>query len=213
MENPYLTPPQVESPQSRSWGLGFLYGYQGPAQSSIPQSDVGAEDAAAFDQGVLAGQDAAINGLPLDSNCVDLNVERPDFLSLEVGSGVGEFVAAGVEFAIKKAVAGGILSMVLGVVELSMALETFSDDPAEALSEAAAKLQEQLTATGFTEPMTLFIGGGVDTNATGCELQLTPIFRDQENATSSVSALGRSQWLVVSWQTNQSGGATIVTSS
>jgi hypothetical protein len=39
MENPYLTPPQVESPQSRSWGLGFAHGFQGPNQSSMTPND------------------------------------------------------------------------------------------------------------------------------------------------------------------------------
>jgi hypothetical protein len=211
MENPFLTPPQVESPQSRSWGLGFLYGFQGPAQSSIPQSDVDAEDADAFDMGVLAGQDAAINGLPLDSPCVDLHVEGPT-LSLEFASGVGEGVLAGVEFVTKK-IAGGVLSAALAVIELSMALETFSDDPNAAITEVATNLQEQLASVGFSVPMELFIGGGVDTSATGCELLLTPVFRDQTAAETAARGLGRSQWLVVSWRTNQSGAATIVATS
>jgi hypothetical protein len=77
MENPFLTPPQVESPQSRSWGMGFAYGFEGPAQSSPAPTDIGPEDADAFDLGVLAGQDSAINGLALASSCIDLNVLGP----------------------------------------------------------------------------------------------------------------------------------------
>ena len=35
------------------------------------------EDVDAFNQGVLAGQGAAINGLAFDQSCVDLNAEGP----------------------------------------------------------------------------------------------------------------------------------------
>jgi hypothetical protein len=211
VENPFLTPPQVESPQSRSWALGFLYGFQGPAESSIAQSDVGAEDADAFDEGVLAGQDTAINGLPLANACVDLNVERPTF-SAEMASGLTE---AGIALweTFKGVFAGGVLSGVMAVVELSMALETHFDDPDEAISRAGTDLQQQLANLGFSGSLELFIGGGVDINATGCELQLTPIHRQQEGAVNAASNGGRPQWLVASWRTDQSGGVTVVASS
>jgi hypothetical protein len=61
VRNPCLTLPQVESPQSRSWAMGVSYGFQGPAQSSMTPAEIQPEDAGAFDEGVLAGQDAAIN--------------------------------------------------------------------------------------------------------------------------------------------------------
>jgi hypothetical protein len=77
IENPFLVPPQVESPQSRSWAKGFVWGFEGPANSSLPQEDLTIEDSDAFDQGVLAGQNSAINGLELDHPCIDLNVEPP----------------------------------------------------------------------------------------------------------------------------------------
>jgi hypothetical protein len=102
---------------------------------------------------------------------------------------------------------------VLALIELSMSLEAFSDDPDQRISEVAATLNEQLASVGFSESLVLFLGGGVDTSATGCELQLTPIFRDQGAAVSAAQAIGRPQWLVVSWRTDQSGGATIVASS
>ena len=60
IQNPFLIPPQVESPQSRSWGRGFAFGFQGPPASVEPGSNFPVEDLDAFDQGVLAGQTAAI---------------------------------------------------------------------------------------------------------------------------------------------------------
>jgi hypothetical protein len=211
MDNPFLTPPQVESPQSRSWGLGFLYGFQGPAQSTMTPADIQPEDADAFDQGVLAGQDTAINGLPLSNTCLDLNVEGPSF-SPEMASGLGEGAAALWELA-HLAYAGAILSGVLAVVELSMALETHFDNPNDKLRETATALQQQLASAGFSEGMQLFTGGGIDTTVAGCELQLTPIHRDQDAATAAASGLGRPEWLIASWRSDQSGGVTIVATS
>jgi hypothetical protein len=210
MENPYLTPPQVESPQSRSWALGFGYGFQGPPMSSRAPEDIGPEDPDTFNEGVLAGQDCAVNGLPLDQPCVDLNVEPPALVHIAT-SGIegGLFVW---ELA-KAAWAGAVLSGVLFVVELSIQLETFSDNPDDALSQAAAALQARLQALGFTSSMELFMGGGVDTSVDGCGLQLTAIYRNSDGAVQAATALGRPQWLVASWRTDQSGGVNIVASS
>jgi hypothetical protein len=210
MENPFLTPPQVESPQSRSWALGFGYGFQGPSMSSQAPEDIGPEDVDAFNLGVLAGQDCAINGLPLNEACVDLNVEPPTLPHIATSGIEGGLALWEVA---KAAWAGAVLSGVLFVVELSIQLETFSDDPDEALSKAAAALQARLQELGFDSSMELFIGGGVDTSATGCELQLTPIHRDSDRAVQAARGLGRPQWLVASWRTDQSGGVRIVASS
>ena len=65
---------------------------------------------------------------------------------------------------------------------------------------------------GFADPMELFVGGGVDTAVGGCELLLTPIHRDEAAAISAAQALGRPQWLVASWRTDQSGGGRIIAS-
>jgi hypothetical protein len=113
----------------------------------------------------------------------------------------------------KAAWAGAILGSVVFLVTLSIALETHFDDPNETLARTATALQEQLQNLGFDSAMELFIGGGADTGNTGCELLLTSIFRDQDSAIAAARGLGRSQWLVMSWRTDQSGGARIVTSS
>lgn len=212
MENPFLTPPQVESPQSRSWGLGFAFGFQGPAHSSMAPADVQPEDPDAFEQGVLAGQNAAVSGVPLAQPCINLNAEGGvgPHLALELPEAVMWLADV---FGTGATLAGGIGGSVLFFINLSIALETFTDNPDERLTQAANALQAKLQNMGFDQSMELFIGGGVDTTATGCELMLSSIFREGDAAVTAAKALGRPHWLVASWRTDQSGGATIVSSS
>ena len=209
MINPFLTPPQVESPESRSWGLGFAFGFQGPTNSSMAPADIQPEDPDAFEKGVLAGQESAIKGVPLSESCVDLNAE----------GGIGPHLALEAPEAVmwimdlSEGLAGGIAGSVLFFVNLSIALETFTDDPDERLAQAASALQDQLQKMGFDQSMEMFIGGGVDTAATGCELKLTPIFGRKDAAVTAARGVGRRHWLVASWRTDQSGGARIVANS
>lgn len=211
IQNPYLTIPQVESDSSRSWEQGFLYGFQGPDQSSTAQGDVETADSDAFNQGVLDGQTAAINGLELDNSCVDLNVEPPSMAHFAVDAGVEGVFA--ITTLIGKHFIGLGAEGILAVINLSIALETFSDDPDQALKDRADRLQDQLTALGFTGSMELFFGGGVDLSQKGCELKATPIFRHQDDATKAARALGRGQWLVVGWRSDQCAGLRTIESS
>jgi hypothetical protein len=171
-------------------------------------ADIQPEDPETFDLGVLAGQDAAINGLPLTSTCVNLHAEGPSVPHLaadgaiEGGMTLFSLVAHGI--------AGGILEGVLLVVNLSIALETFTDDPDTALAQEATALQSALRRLGIEDSMELFLGGSVDTSVTGCELQLTSVFRTQEAAETAARGAGRSKSLVVSWRTDQSGGVKVV---
>jgi hypothetical protein len=223
MENPFLIPPRVEGPQSRSWGVGFTWGFQGPAFSSLTTDNLAIEDADAFDLGVLAGQQAAIEGVPLDNPCVDLSVEHPALLAWENPNEVGEVfgvfievVFIGTEIAkhtLMKAAAGAIFSGPLLLLELAIGLETFSEDPEVELSRRAALLGGALADLGFSEPMECFLGAGIDLSATGCELKMTPLFRHLDDARSAARGMGRPAWIVVSWRNNQSGGAKLVASS
>lgn len=204
VQNPYLTVPQVESDASLSWEAGFLYGFQGPEQSTFAQGDAPSSDGDAFNQGVLDGQNAAINGLDLGTPCIDLNVEPPSFAHFATDAGIeGAFAAA--TYLGKHFMAYG-LEGIVAIINLSIALETFSDDPDAALAARANRVQDQLNTLGFTNSMELFFGGGVDLSATSCELQVTPIFRRQEDATSAARSLGRDRWLVVGWRSDQCNG-------
>ena len=211
LQNPFLAIPQVESPSSRSWESGFLYGFQGPEASAFTQEDVQTEDTDAFSQGVLAGQNAAIGGLDLGAPCIDLNVEGPSAAHFAVDAGAESIFA--VATFLGKHFMGYTAEGIIAIVNLSIALETFSDDPDTALMERGDRLQAALTNLGFTEPLTLYIGGGVDLNAPGCELKVTPIFRRQSDAVAAARAMGRDRWLVGAWRTDQCGGLEIVESA
>jgi hypothetical protein len=213
IQNPFLTVPQVESPASRSWASGFLFGFQGPEQSTFAQADVPTEDRDAFNLGVLAGQSAAINGLEFTDTCVDLAVERPSgphFAADATTEGI--FTLFGIA-KLGLHVAGLAAEGIIAVVMLSIALQTFSDDPDVAISQRAQRLQSSLSEMGITSSMELFLGGGVDISVSGCELKVTRIFRGQAAATEAAKAVGRDHWLVVTWRTDQSGGIRVVDSN
>jgi hypothetical protein len=187
--------------------MGFAFGFQGPEESTLTPADIDPEDADAFDLGVLAGQDAAINGLSLSTSCVDLNAEGPSAPHLALTEGPEAAIAiVGVTHGIAAALSEGVLLL----VTLSIALETFFDDPDEALAQRAAALKGRLEELGFEAPMELFIGGAVDKDQPGCELMLTPIFRSEQAATEAARATGRPQRIVVSWRTDQSGGIKVL---
>ncbi len=218
MENPFLVPPGVEGAQSRSWGFGFTWGFQGPALSNLTTEALPIEDAAAFDLGVLAGQQAAIEGVPFGNPCIGLNVEHPALLAWDNPSEVVE--QFGVIVGVAKTAAelakhsvGAAFSAALLLVELAVGLETFSDDPEVELSRRAAALSQGLLELGFAEPMECFLGGGIDIAAQGCELRMTSLFRHLDDARSAAKDLGRAGWIVVSWRNNRSGGAKLVASS
>ena len=165
------------------------------------------EDADAFDQGVLAGQDAAINGLSLSTPCVNLNAEGPSVPHLAVEGAEG---AAALFSLVAHGIAAGLSEGVFLLVTLSIVLQTTFDDADVALAQRAAALKEKLEEMGIEAPMELFIGGGVDTSQPGCELMLTPIFRSEQAATDAARATGRPQRIVVSWRTDQSGGVRVL---
>jgi hypothetical protein len=206
--NPFLTIPQVESAQSRSWAMGFGFGFQGPSESTMTPADIAPEDVDAFNQGILAGQDAAINGLAFEQGCVDLHAEGPSLPHLAAdGTIEGSMTVFGI---VAEGFAKAVLDGVLLVVNLSLSLETFSDDPDAALGQQSAAIQGRLQQMGIQTSMELFIGGAVDTAQAGCELLLTSVFRTETAAESAARALGRPQWLVISWRTDQSGSIGVV---
>lgn len=199
LENPFLTPPQVESPQSRSWGRGLVFGFQGPPASVATPVDV--EDPDAFQQGVAAGQQALTSGLDfVEDPCFDLHAEGPE-LSVEGF----EAVHVAVDL-IAKAFTHAVASGVVLLFNLSISLQTKFDDPIQALQNAATQLQSLLTDMGIGDSMQLFVGGGVDFNAQQCEIKVTGVFRSLEAARTAAQAFGRNQFVVVSWRTDQSGG-------
>lgn len=208
VQNPYLQPPYGEGPKSRSWAQGFTYGFSGPEYSATAQGEVPTEDFDAFNEGVIAGQSAAIEGIDTRGSCVDLNAEDEHGHALELAGNPDVWIFAYEVGKRKFAKAAG--TGVLIALELLISLETWFDDPEEGLNRGVSRLQEQLQSLGFQQGLELYVGAGLDFNQRGCELQVSGIYRYQDGATNAARAMNRAQWLVARWRTDQSGGATVV---
>lgn len=59
----------------------------------------------------------------------------------------------------------------------------------------------------------LFVGGGVDYDQPGCQLQVTNIFKNAEYARQAVAAMGRPASMLLSMRTDMSGGVRVVEQS
>jgi hypothetical protein len=209
IDNPFLRPPLVEGPQSNAWARGFVFGFQGPPASVPRPSDIEPDAADAFDQGVLTGQQTAIDGFPFSPVCVDLREESPTQLDLFPA---GFEAVVTVTEVVKHGIVGGVASAILGLVDLCVGGTVHFHDPDEAVTGPANKLADVLADMGITDSMALFLGGGVDLNEKACELKLTPVFRTLDSARSAAHALGRPQFVVASWRTDASGSVTLADS-
>lgn len=70
-----ITNPHLGLPTEGGWAMGFAWGYIGPAFSKDPPSVIAPEQIDAFNEGTLAGQQAAIEGLDVDPPCISLTHE------------------------------------------------------------------------------------------------------------------------------------------
>jgi hypothetical protein len=206
IKNPFLLPPQVEGPQSQSWGRGFAFGFQGPPASVPRPADIDPEVSDAFDQGVLVGQQTAIDGFPVASACMDLGEEPPTPADLVP---FGFETALTIVEIVRNGLIAGAGSGILAIIDLCVGATVHFHDPAEAVGGKAGELAGVLAGMGITDSMELFLGGGVDMNVSKCELKLTPVFRSLPSARSAAQALGRPQFVVVSWRTDASGSVAL----
>jgi hypothetical protein len=204
LENPFLQSPQVQSALSDAWAKGFAFGFQGPPASLPPPDFDDPAVSEAFNQGLLAGQQTAIDGFALLAECVDLREEPPTPSDL-IPSGFE--VALTIREVVKHGIISGVGSAILAIVDLCVGATTHFHDPSEAVAAKASQLEDVLTGIGITDSMKLFLGGGVDFSIAGCELKLTPIFRSHDSVLGAARALGRPQFVVVSWRTDASGSA------
>jgi hypothetical protein len=203
--NPFMAPPFAES-QAIAWAKGFAFGFQGPPESVPRPSDIDPNDGDAFDAGVLVGQQTAIAGFPVPSECVDLREPPPSLLA---------FAPAGFEALtflkeVGKKAGGAVVSAILAFIDFTMAKTLHFHDPTESVAQPAEQLAEMLSNMGITDSMALFLGGGIDENVAGCELKLTPVFRNLEDAHAAAQAMGRPNFIVMSWRTDASRSLTLV---
>jgi hypothetical protein len=208
-----ITNPFDQSPfapeQAQAWGQGFLFGLTGPFESTeeIPlELDETLTDA--FEQGRLAGQQSAINGLDVLPQCTDLLLEHHIPMEVEVAKEGAALVADIVE-AGWALTAGAAFSFGFGLF-LVVALATHTEVPPE---QAIDFLAQNFTATiqdMGRENCAFFIGAGIDLEREGCQLQMSPVFRTQDQARQAAVDMGRPVFFVGEWQANQCGNLVIV---
>jgi hypothetical protein len=199
--NPFDQDP-FDPSQAVAWGQGFLFGLTGPFESTEQAPDSITEDVReAFEQGVLAGQQSAIDGLDVFPQCVD--TEEPEHIPLAASlslEGAG-FVADLLNHATKASAAFSLAFML--ALDIALAAHHFTP-PEEVIDGITEKFFGTIEAFGRND-CAFFIGGAVDLDVAGCQLQLTPLFRTQEQAHKSALAFGRTIFFVGEWHANQCG--------
>lgn len=177
------------------WAMGFSWGFLGPAFSREPPVVIAPEQTDAFNEGVLTGQQAAIDGLALDSPCVSLQQEvssaAEDFMTgAHIFEVIGLIKAAKhfAHFTCEGLVAVFLLA-IPGPPPLSADIE---------FANIAASVRDRLLELGLAQN-SLFLAAGIDEAIAGCELQFTPIFTNVDSARASAQALGRPHWVIAKW--------------
>jgi hypothetical protein len=187
------------------WAMGFSWGFVGPAFSRLPPLVIAPDQLAAFNEGVLAGQQAAIEGLSIEPACVSLSQEVNHATEAVVhGVHLFELIGLGVSAFHKfkhfgaEAFAFVFLFLIPGPPNL---------DPATKFGMLEELVRTLLVTLGLTRN-SLFLAAGVDQSVAGCELLLTPIFTRIEDARAAVQALGRPHWFIARWDAHApvSGG-------
>jgi hypothetical protein len=206
IENPYLGP--VFSPaQTDAWAEGFVRGYADSSVPIDPPPEIDQEAGAAYSEGIQAGRQGAIDGLDI-GKCIAAGEPDPgeDFEHLITGADI----AHGLWDAVKLGeVAAGLTSLVLLLIEIGCSAKAVLPLSQTMLPDAATPLLDAMNDYGVPS-LEVYVGVGRDPLSKDCEIQLTGLYPAISSARDAVHAMGRSDWLIVSWRTDQSGSFHIV---
>lgn len=205
MENPYIASPSLTL--ADAWARGFFSGFANPMVGLDPPVEVLPEDASAYGEGVQAGIQAGIDGIFLSNECIPAAEVTSDAAS-------GFASAAWGTWSLGALLVGppGIAAMVARglITVIRIGLHTRHTLPVEAvLPSLAQPLLDTLSAYGVGS-LEVYLGLGRDELATDCEFLVTPLFPRHDSARAAVEALGRPDWLIVSWRTDQSNSFRVV---
>jgi hypothetical protein len=203
--NPFPSP----STSAVAWANGFFNGFSGPDHSVAPPADMADRDADAFNAGVLAGQQAAIDGLEFSDPCVPAAEEGSE--AAHVITGV-EILHGAWELRHLKSLGAGLAGIAVALFELACSLPKNTRPPEEVLPNLIQPLLDSLEAFGVGS-LELFCGAGLDPLQADCEIRLTPLFRSLGQARDAATAMGRPKWAVVSWRTDQCRSFRVVDAS
>jgi hypothetical protein len=213
ISNPYEEPPmEPGNDQALAWGRGLIFGLTGPLQGGeAPPGDVQDDVLEAFASGQLVGQQASIDGVDVFPQCISTSEEHHIPLSVELGfegaSYLVEAYDAGRLFVAGAAFASGIMVL----LDVALSAHHFTP-PEEAIDRISRDMMSSLQSLGRAD-CEFYVGGGVDFDAVGCELQLTRLFRTRDQARSAAVGIGRGIWFVGYWAANQCGTLELVEGS
>lgn len=199
-----LSNPHRGTDLEAGWAMGCSWGYVGPGHSVDPPLVIAPELMDAFNEGVLAGQQAAIEGLDTGISCVSLQQEvssgAESFMTgVHVIEGLGLAKAAFIAKSLAHFTVEGLVATFLLLIPGPPLL-----DPVGEFSRIASEVQAQLQALNLISGA-LFLGAGIDESSEGCELLFVPLFKDLAQARAAVAELGRPQSVIVEWTAVMSG--------
>jgi hypothetical protein len=190
--------------------MGFAWGFVGPAFSSDPPLVIAPDQLDAFNEGVLAGQQAAIDGLSIDSSCVSLAPFVSDAAEAFMHD-FHHFEKISTLIALRKHFAHGAVEFFV----LAFTLLIPGPPPLSATGEfadKAAALRDRLVELGLDQG-SLFLGAGIDESDKGCELLFSNLYTDIDSARSEVQDQGRPHWVLARWDAGapvSGGGFTVI---
>jgi hypothetical protein len=206
--NPYLPSPGA----SNAWAEGFIKGFAGPIYTTEPPPNIASEDVVAYAEGVISGQQSAIKGLSFAGPCISAGEghnaisEANHFINvLEIGHGAWEAVHLG------KLVAG-LTGVTVAFIELACTLPVHAQPPEQVLPNLGQTLVDTLSLYGL-DSIELFSAAGLDPTSSACEIAVSPMFKSLDEARQAAAAMGRKDWVIVSWRTDACSSFRVVESS
>jgi hypothetical protein len=197
--------------------MGFVWGFNGPGLSVEPPLVIAPDLIDAFNEGALAGQQGAIDGLEIDNPCISLAIKPepgPEIVMegvhfMEIGEiAVDELLRLA---AIRHVSHLGV-TVFVGVFLLMIPALPPPESPESALPRLIVNVREQLAQLGLDSGVLCF-GVAIDLSSKGCELFLTPIFRSLDSARAATIALRRPHWVLAQWDTTMSSSFSLVENS
>lgn len=209
IENPYVGSPSPS--QADAWGRGWLGGYADSTLGIDPPGDLeNPDDGGVYGEGVQAGRQAAIDGITPDRACIPAAEPSPGEDLEHMVTGAETLHAAWEIFRLGK-LAAGIAGLVVVLIEVGCSAK-HTLPPEQVLPGVATPLLETMQDYGISN-IEVFSGAGLDPLAEDCEISLTNMYPSFSSARDAAVAMGRSEWVVVSWRTDQCGSFQVVDSS
>jgi hypothetical protein len=205
ISNPYLLEPTAAS----AWAEGFVKGFTGPQFSAEPPPNISVDDVTAYVEGVAVGEQGANDGLVFSNPCISA-LEPHSPLADPIHAISGAEILHGIwELRHLATLAAGLTSLAVTFIELACTLPVHTLPPEQVLPDLGQPIIDTLAAYGIGS-LELFCSAGLDATSENCEILLSPMYKSLQEASQAAEAMGRPEWLVVSWRTDASGSFRVV---